>query len=700
VFSRIASFRWRRWRSPELLRALLLCLACLAAYANGLTGTFTYDDKAIVRDNPRIRAPGRIGEIFATSYFGGPRGQGSAYRPVLLASYAVQWWLHGKDALAFHVVNLLLHAGATLLLLRLLGKIGIPPPAAYLSALFFAVAPIHVEAVTSLVGRGETLAAVFVLGFLLSSLSSASAPASVSASTSSAPGPGRPRPVRRVLWLLAALLLYGLGILTKESAAVAPGLLFLLLAASASGGLLARVGAAFRRGWPVYAGGAVVLAATFALRAWVLGGLLRAPGWGIFEVENPLAALTAPRRISNALLLLLRYAGRTVFPLFLSADESAWAIPMRPAVSALGIAAGLLLGVVVALSLVRLRDGSPSPYALGTLFFLVAFLPTANVLYPIGTIFGERVAYLPSAGLCLALGALCAGGASSFGQLRRPAVVAAAAIATLFSVRTVIRNPAWWTDWSIFANSLRTAPESAKAHYNWAYVCAESERREEAHEHYARAAAIYGGYWDAWAGKGRMERELGRLSEAEVSYGRALAAYAGYENGFFGLGLVYEQEDRLADAEALYRRGIAKNPSSLPLAFRLACVLSDRDGPQAETDAAWRRALQLGPDSSATHAEYADWLLDTNRPDEAALEAHRALAKEPGSPTALRVLARRRGDGDASLASALVFEKACRSSRDREDFDELVRIARTNEAYRPRFERVRGDMEKRLKTES
>jgi len=531
VFSRIASFRWR---SPELLRALLLCLACLAAYANGLTGTFTYDDKAIVRDNPRIRSPRRAAEIFSTPYFGGPRGQGSAYRPVLLASFAAQWWLHGKNALAFHVVNLLLHAGATLLLLRLLGTIGIPPPAAFLSALFFAVAPIHVEAVTSLVGRGETLAAVFVLGFLLSALSS------VSVSTSAETGPGRgPRPVRRALWFLAALLLYGLGVLTKESAAVAPGLLFLLLAASASGGLLARVGAAFRRGWPVYAGGAVVLASTFALRAWVLGGLLRAPGWGIFEVENPLAALAAPRRVSNALLLLLRYAGRTVFPLFLSADESAWSIPMRPAGSALGIAAGLLLGALVVVSLVRLREGSPSPYALGTLFFLLAFLPTANVLYPIGTIFGERVAYLPSAGLCLALGALCAGDASSFGQLRRPAVVAAAVIATLFSVRTVIRNPAWWTDWSIFANSLRTAPESAKAHYNWAYVCAESERREEAHEHYAKAAAIYGAYWDAWAGKGRMERELGRLSEAEASYGRALAAYPSYENGFFGLGLVY-----------------------------------------------------------------------------------------------------------------------------------------------------------------
>lgn len=669
-------------RIPGFWPAVLLCLACLAAYANGLTGTFTYDDKAIVRDNPRIRTPSRFGEILASPYFGGPRGQGSAYRPVLLASYAVQWWVHGKDALAFHVVNLLLHAAAALLLARLLLRVGIPPPAAFFAALFFAVAPVHVEAVTSLVGRGETLAAVFVLGFLLNGL------------TAAGPAGERPRG-RRALAFLAAVLLYGLGILTKESAAVAPGLLFLLLAATASGGLLARGLAAFRRGWALYVGSAVVLAGTFALRAWVLGGLLRAPGWGIFEVENPLAPLARPARAANALLLLLRYAGRTVFPLFLSADESAWSIPVVPAASPLAVAAAALVAALVVLAVLRLRDRSP--VALGVLFFLVAFLPTANVLYPIGTVFGERVAYLPSAGLCLALGAVCAGRAASFPDLRRRAVAAAAAIAILFSVRTVIRNPAWWTDWSIFANSLRTAPASAKAHYNWAYVCAEAGKREEAREHYARATKIYEGYWDAWAGKGRMERELGRLSEAEASYGRALAAYPSYENGFFGLGMVYEEEDRLADAEALYRRGIAKNRDSLPLAFRLACVLSDREGATvAETDAAWKRALQLGPASSATHAEYAEWLLDSGRPDDAAREARRALAIEPGLPTALRVLARRRGDGDASLASALAFEKACRVSRDREDFDELVRIARTNEAYRPRFERIRAELEKRL----
>jgi hypothetical protein len=80
--------------------AAVLVAACVITYANGLGGGFTYDDKAIVRDNPRIRAPGNVSQIFTTSYFGGPRGSGTVYRPVLLLSYAVQWWIHGRQPVA------------------------------------------------------------------------------------------------------------------------------------------------------------------------------------------------------------------------------------------------------------------------------------------------------------------------------------------------------------------------------------------------------------------------------------------------------------------------------------------------------------------------------------------------------------------------------------------------------------------------
>ena len=87
----------RRPERANRTATLLLLAACLVCYANGLTGNFTYDDKAIVRDDARIHSPAGIRDIFTTPYFGGPRGLGTGYRPVLLVSFAVQWWIHDGE---------------------------------------------------------------------------------------------------------------------------------------------------------------------------------------------------------------------------------------------------------------------------------------------------------------------------------------------------------------------------------------------------------------------------------------------------------------------------------------------------------------------------------------------------------------------------------------------------------------------------
>ena len=649
---------------------LLLALACLAAYANGLTGTFTYDDKAIIRDNLRIRSPDRVSELFTTQYFGGPRGTGTNYRPVLLLSYAAQWWVHGKDAMAFHVVNLLLHVTATLLLGGLILAAGFPAPLAAAATLLFALHPVHVEAVTSLVGRGETLTAVFVLGFLHLGIGLAA---------------GRQR---RALRLAGAVLLYGLALLTKESAAVAPALLFLVLLYERPGGFRERFGAAFRTSALVGAASLPVLAGYFAARSKVLGGFFHSPTTGIFIVENPLAPLPPVSRGVNACLVLLRYLGRIVFPLHLSADESAWSIRMADPRSVAAISAAALLAAILLLAILRVP--SRSPLAFGVLFFAIAFLSTSNVFVPFGTIFGERIAYLPSAGICVALGAVFAGTAEGFAAVspRRKGLVGA--IAILFAVRTVTRNAVWWTDSSLFSNSARVSPASAKTHYNQGYILAEHGQREEALAEYSRAVAIYDGYWDAWAGKGRMERELGRLDAAEASYRKALKTFPTYENGFFGLGLVLEAKGRLADASLEYRRGFNANPDSLPLAYRMAVALSHLNAPDAAE--AWKRALTLGPRSAPVRADHAEWLLRQGRREEALREARLALRLAPLSPPALRVLASRWERG--SLAAALALEKSCRVSGSKEELAALERIAANDPDYRPRFQQLRPILEK------
>jgi tetratricopeptide (TPR) repeat protein len=602
--------------SSERLRlpaALVLAGACLLSYANGLTGAFVYDDKAVVRDNLRIRTPSRVDEIFTTQYFGGHKGTGTSYRPVLLLSFAVQWWIHGPAVLPYHAVNLFLHVLATLLLARLFLRIGLPPPVSLGAALLFAVHPIHVEAVTSVVGRGETLAAALALGAMLWALDAAE------------------RRDRTGPKLALALALYGLANLTKESASVTPALLFLLLAWSAEGRLAARIRAAFVRGLPFYAGSAAILLVVFRLRAAILGGAIRAAATGTFEVENPLAPLPPLVRAANACAVFFRYLVRLLLPLRLSADESAWSIRPLGAHDFLFWAAPILLVLLVAAALVRLPARSPA--ALGFLFLCLAALPTANLLFPTGTIFAERLAYLPSAGFCLIVASWIAGGAHELPAVPRWRRALLVAVALGFAVRAAARNPVWDSDEALFTDMVRVSPASAKAHYDFAYMSADTGRTGRALEHYLRAIEIYPGYWDAWAGKGRIERTLGRLGASEKSYAESLRLVPTYENGFYGLGVAREEQGNLAGAEEAFRSGLRHNPQSLPLAYRMALRLSAEGRPAALY--AWRRALAIEPVSLPSRLGYADWLLAAGRRDEALEQVREVLRLSPGYRPAL-----------------------------------------------------------------
>src|SRR6185436_16880949 len=84
--------------------------------------------------------------------------KGNLYRPFAVLTYAAQFALHGVRPAGYHVVNVLLHALASVLLLLLVRAILDDARVAFAAALLFAVHPIHTEAVSNIVGRAEVLA--------------------------------------------------------------------------------------------------------------------------------------------------------------------------------------------------------------------------------------------------------------------------------------------------------------------------------------------------------------------------------------------------------------------------------------------------------------------------------------------------------------------------------------------------------------
>src|SRR5262249_34698472 len=155
--------------------------------------------------------------------------------------------------------------------------------------------------------------------------------------------------------------------------------------------------------------------------------------------------------VRNAAVLFFRYLGRMAFPLRLSADESAWSIPLLAPRALLGWACAGLLGGLALLSLWRLRrrdssraaSGAPAFAAFGFLWLCLASLPTSNLAFPTGTIFAERLAYWPSAGFCVIAASWILGTTRSPAEVSRGRRALLGVVALLLSVRTVIRNPVW-----------------------------------------------------------------------------------------------------------------------------------------------------------------------------------------------------------------------------------------------------------------
>ena len=632
--------------------ALLLALVCVLVNLGALRPGFIHDDHRIIEQNGLTADLRHAPEIFRSGYWStGDVRVPNLYRPVTILSFAIGRAAHGLRPLGFRLADLLLHVLDTLLVFLLAERLlapslsagGAGPGGPLVAGLLFAVHPAHTEVLGEIVGRAELLAAAGALGSVLLFLRARDA------------GDAGGRDAVVPALGAASLLLFALGFLSKENAVVVPALL-----------LLADLWVVRRRpAWGFHAASCAVLAALLGLRLTVLGGLN--PAGPIHFIDNPIAGLPFLQAKSTALGVLARYAGLLAWPARLSIDYSFRSIP--PATGPLDVrtlagAACVLAWVFLA---VRLRRGAPAA-AFALAFAGVAFAPVANLLYPIGTIMAERLLYLPSAGVCIALaGAMAwirrrasiagdrAPGARDAGRSPAPRAILAswlpALVVAALSARSVVRLRDWRDDYTIFKAALRVAPENVRALFNFGAACEERGDDLSAVGAYEKAIAVWPDFADAHYNLAGVLARQKRLLPAVDHYREALRQQPGNVQYLVNLAHTLAALERRAEARELLRRAVEIDRGSA-LAYTDLGAVELAAGDTRAALAAYREAVRLEP-ANADYLRNLGVAQREARDPDAVATFRGALLVRPGDPDLLDALGLALVDaGDAAAASA------------------------------------------------
>ena len=150
-----------------VLLAMAFLGSALVVYEPAMDGVFLSDDGHYVQRNVYIHELSFENFIAIIEPLGPVTLAVVNYSPVQMLIHAVAWNLFGPETTGHHLVNVVLHALASLLLIPLFLRTGIPRAAAILGATFVLLHPANVEAVAWVSQLKSSSALVFSLAALL-----------------------------------------------------------------------------------------------------------------------------------------------------------------------------------------------------------------------------------------------------------------------------------------------------------------------------------------------------------------------------------------------------------------------------------------------------------------------------------------------------------------------------------------------------
>jgi tetratricopeptide (TPR) repeat protein len=574
----------------------LLVLVASILYQGVLICGFVHDDIEQILKNPFVKNPHLWRRVFlgpVWSFQGGGLQRGF-YRPLHIFSYWLVCRVAGLNPGAYHLFQLVLYTLTIWIVYQVGRKILRNELAAFAGAMLWTLHPMHVEAVAWAAAIPEVGCALFcLLGFWFFLRAEDRSPANFR-------------------WHVAAAAVYFPALFFKEVAFCFPLLVLAYWFCFSSSESW------FRRAinWLPYVAAVAICA---VIRVTVMGHFSQT---SYFGKSNSRVAWVA-------IGLLGQHAKLFFWPLNLSEFRD------------FDLAASLrspwpwaALVVLAAVSVWRHRNPRLSFLVL---WWLVTLLPCLNYRQLSTPLVADRFSYLPSVGLCLALGYL----AFDWLPLHLPnvrhgwvAVAALAAVATLWAAQILRTIPHWRDNDALFNYALRVAPNTAVVHYNHGvglqlqerdYAGAVREFQTALRLNAQSLRPVTNVTYSVYIGLGQIALAQGREAEGLDYFNKAIHLLPSMDYAYEELGSFYFPRGDYARAADYFEQAVRANPQEVSTRFYLGTCWM-KLGKPAQAAEQFHAAREVDPDYSQAY--------------EAEARALEAAGDQAGAAAVRRLMAR------------------------------------------------------------
>ena len=498
-------------RHPALPYAAVV-VGVLLVYANALRADFLGDDWPLLHHAGGDHFTAAVASFFTTPHRLNPvvaPVETQVYRPMyyVYATLALRLW--GARPWAWHAANVVLHAlVACLVLVAMRRLFDLPPGAALLAALLWAVHPVHVQPAANVAAVAYLLMGLFLLLAVL--LASVWWP------------PGWPGPLR----VLAALGAFALSVLHHELGLMAPALAALVLAASPGAGWI--WGHRPARSTVAAAVGMGVAAALYIVLRLTLVGAGQAGQLSETARSLGLRLLQAPE-------VLLRYLGLLAVPVHLRLERSQ-DVPLPAGLADPRALVAVVACVLLVWGVVHVARRVPAA-GFGGAWFILAYLPTSNTLIPLYSLMGEQYMYIASVGVVGGAVAAARAAARATGVLRYAALLGILLVAA-YGARSAFRVLDWHDEVTLLQATVQASPRNAFYRSQLGHTHSRRGRLDFAEREFRAVIELTPSDPNAHLDLGNVLLGRGNLDEAESAFRQAIAVGPDSAEGYYGMAVL------------------------------------------------------------------------------------------------------------------------------------------------------------------